>query len=102
MDFWYAKARIKVKSDLQIEKENICLKSKVIRFGILNKKWKKIGRTENFVYTIGKRRLSFDIVTISDVTTGHLQNVWTSFLVIFGTYFFNYMIILNDYSREQL
>lgn len=43
---------------------------------MLNKKWKKkIGKTENFIYTIGKRRLSFDIVTISDVTTGHLQNV---------------------------
>lgn len=69
----------------------ICLKSKAIRFSILKKSEKK-GKTENFVYTIGKRCLSFDIVTISDVTTGQLQNVWTPvqiwFIVIFGTYFF--------------
>lgn len=80
----------------------ICLKSKAIRFSILKKSEKK-GKTENFVYTIGKRCLSFDIVTISDVTTGQLQNVWNPvqiwFIVIFSTYFFNYMMILNDCSK---
>lgn len=74
MDLRYAVTHIKVEDDIQIGKKMICLKSKAIRFSILKKSEKK-GKTENFVYTIGKRCLSFDIVTISDVTTGQLQNV---------------------------
>ena len=73
---------------------------------IKRKKGKKLGRSESLIYMIGNRRLSVCQATISDVTTGQLQNVCTSlqilFIVIFGTYFFNCMIVLNDYSREQL
>lgn len=53
-------------------KKKICLKIKVICFGMLNKKWKKkIGKIENFIYMIGKWCLLFDIVIISDVIIGY-------------------------------
>lgn len=76
MDLRYAVTHIKVEDDIQIRKKNDLFEVQSYSFQYFEKKKvKKKGKTENFVYTIGKRCLSFDIVTISDVTTGQLQNV---------------------------
>ena len=75
MDLRYAVTHIKVEDDIQIGKKNDLFEVQNYSFQYFEKKSEKKGKTENFVYTIGKRCLSFDIVTISDVTTGQLQNV---------------------------